>query len=193
MKPEEIALIYQIRRLGKGENISSFNCGDEDLNDFILNESVLYRQSHLAVTYVIETKNTKKAIGFFSLANDRVSLSDFENKTEFNRFRRKRFVNEKRIKSYPAVKICRLGIDESVKGQSLGTFILDFIKSYFIDDNKTGCRFITVDAYTDAIPFYLKKSFLPLSEDSDADNDHTKLLFFDLAEIEEPYRQTNYR
>lgn len=193
MKPEEIALLYQIRRLDKYENVSSFNCGDEDLNDFILNESVLYRQSHLAVTYVIETKNTKKAIGFFSLANDRVSLSDFENKTEFNRFRRKRFVNEKRIKSYPAVKICRLGIDESVKGQSLGTFILDFIKSYFIDDNKTGCRFITVDAYTDAIPFYLKNSFLPLSEDSDADNDHTKLLFFDLAEIEEPYGQTNHR
>lgn len=183
MTPDEIASRYQIRRLGKGEFVSSFNCGDEDLNDFILNESVRYRQARLAVTYVVEVKGTNKVVGFFSLANDRVSVSDFESKTEFNRFRRKRFVNEKRLKSYPAAKICRLGIDLSAKGQSLGTFLLDFIKSYFVVDNKTGCRFITVDAYTEAVPFYVKNNFLPLS--AEADTDHTKLLFFDLDEIEE--------
>ncbi|MDE6118255.1 MAG: GNAT family N-acetyltransferase [Muribaculaceae bacterium] len=183
MTPDEIANRYQIRRLAKGETIVSFDCGDDDLNDFIINESVQYRQARLAVTYVIEVKNTNRVIGFFSLANDRVSISDFESKTEFNRFRKKRFVNEKRLKSYPATKICRLGIDSSAKGQSLGTFILDFIKSYFVIDNKTGCRFITVDAYADAVPFYLKNNFLPLS--SDSDTDHTKLLFFDLEEIEE--------
>lgn len=183
MTTEEIAQRYQIRRLGKGEAVSSFDCGDEDLNDFILNESVLYRQARLAVTYIIETKGTNNVVGFFSLANDRVSISDFENKTEFNRFRKKRFINEKRLKSYPAAKICRLGIDLSAKGQSLGTFILDFIKSYFVIDNKTGCRFITVDAYNDAVPFYLKNDFLPLSEE--ADTDKTKLLFFDLEAIED--------
>lgn len=32
------------------------------------------------------------------IANDRISLSDFENKTEFNRFRKRQFVNEKRLK-----------------------------------------------------------------------------------------------
>lgn len=183
MTAEEISTRYQIRRLGKGETVKSFDCGDEDLNDFIINESVHYRQARLATTYVIEERLTDKVVGFFSLANDRVSISDFENKTEFNRFRKKRFVNEKRIKSYPAAKICRLGIDMSAKGQSLGTFILDFIKSYFVIDNKTGCRFLTVDAYTEALPFYRKNNFLPLSED--ANNDHTALLFFDLDEIEE--------
>lgn len=183
MTPEEIAQRFQIRRLGKGETVKSFNCGDEDLNDFILNEAVQYRQARLAVTYVIEIKGTDTAVGFFSLANDRVSISDFQNKTEFNRFRKKRFINEKRLKSYPAAKICRLGVDLAAKGQSLGTFILDFIKSYFVIDNKTGCRFITVDAYINAVPFYLKNNFLPLSEE--ADTDQTKLLFFDLEEIEE--------
>ncbi|MBD5358327.1 MAG: GNAT family N-acetyltransferase [Bacteroides sp.] len=183
MTSEEIAHKYQIRRLRRGESVASFNCGDEDLNDFILNEAVKYREARLAVTYVIEIKNTNNVVGFFSLANDRVSISDFESKTEFNRFRKKRFVNEKRLKSYPAVKIGRLGIDLSVKGQSLGTFIIDFIKSYFAVDNKTGCRFITVDAYINAIPFYLKNNFLPLS--TEADTDHTKLLFFDLEEIED--------
>lgn len=183
MTSEQIALTYQIRRLKKDEPVTSFNCGDEDLNDFILNESQLYRKARLAVSYVIEHRTTKQVAGFFSLANDRISISDFDSKTEFNRFRKHRFVNEKRIKSYPAAKICRLGIDIAAKGQFLGTFILDFIKSYFVIDNKTGCRFLTVDAYDDAVPFYLKNQFLPLSEETDTDQ--TKLLFFDLEAIEE--------
>ena len=30
---------YKIRRLQQGEKIESFDCGDADLNDFIINES----------------------------------------------------------------------------------------------------------------------------------------------------------
>ena len=41
-------------------------------------------------------KTTGQLIGYFSLANDRISVTDFEDKTAFNRFRRRRFVNEKR-------------------------------------------------------------------------------------------------
>ncbi|WP_294609695.1 hypothetical protein [uncultured Bacteroides sp.] len=120
---------YDIRRLGKKESIESFDCGDADLNDFILKESSLYRQALLAVSYVMENKQDRQDVSaYFSLANDKVSLNDFESKTEFNRFRKHKFVNEKRLKSYPAVKICRLGGDSSMKGQSVGTFLLNFIK-----------------------------------------------------------------
>ena len=41
------------------------------------------------------------------------------------------------------------------------------IKSYFLADNKTGCRFLTVDAYAAAIPFYLKQHFVPLTSEDD--------------------------
>ena len=170
---------YNIRRLEKQEIVKSFDCGDADLNDFILNESLLYRKELLAVSYAVED-NSKSVIAYFSLANDRVSLSDFEDKTAFNRFRHHRFVNEKRLKSYPAVKICRFGVDLMVK-KHIGTRVLNFIKSYFIEDNKTGCRFITVDAYSSAIPFDLKNGFEPLT--SDDENDATRLLYFDLNDI----------
>lgn len=179
----EIKSRYEVRKLSADEQIKSFNCGDEDLNDFLLNEAALYRKALLAVTYVFEDKNTRKVVAFFSLANDRVSLSDFENKTEFNRFRKMRFINEKRIKSYPAAKLCRLGVDEELKGHSIGTLLLDFIKSYFVVDNKTGCRFLTVDAYADAVPFYLKNGFIPLNEEDK--NDDTRLLYFDLNDVSE--------
>lgn len=173
---------YNVRRLKKTEAVKSFDCGDADLNDFILKESSLYRQALLAVSYVVENKKDNHVVfAYFSLANDKVSLTDFENKTEFNRFRKRRFVNEKRLKSYPAVKICRLGVHTQAKGMHLGSFLLDFIKSYFVIDNKTGCRFLTVDAYAAAIPFYLKNGFVLLNEEgADAD---TRLLYFDLETI----------
>ena len=175
---------YIIRKLGTGERVKSFDCGDADLNDFILNESGHYREALLAVTYVFEAeddKNHEHIVAYFSLANDRVSMSDFPNKTEFNRFRKHRFVNEKRIKSYPAAKICRLAVSQELKGHHIGEFMIRAIKSFFLADNKTGCRFLTVDAYAAAIPFYLKQKFVPLTvEDEGAD---TRLLYFDLNDI----------
>lgn len=177
--------VYNIRKLRLGETIKSFDCGDADLNDFIIAEAPLYRKALLAVTYVMEHKETEQVIGYFSLANDRISVADFKNKTEFNRFRRCRFVNEKRLKSYPAVKLCRLGVECSMRGQAVGTFLLDFVKSYFLDDNKTGCRFLTVDAYPNAVPFYEKNDFLPLRNDDEPLDIPTQLLFFDLRDIEE--------
>lgn len=119
--------IYEIRKLQKDERVKSFNCGDDDLNDFILNKAILYRKSLLAVTYVFENIESKEVIGYFSLANDRVSLNDF--------------------------------------------------------DDKTGCRFITVDAYHDAIPFYKNNDFQYLRKDEY--DIVTRLLYFDLNDIVE--------
>ena len=55
--------------------------------------------------------------------------------------------------------------------------------AYFIIDNKTGCRFITVDAYRSAIPFYEKNGFLPLQEEDDGSP--TRLMYFDLADYKQ--------
>lgn len=48
-----------IRKLQKNEKVNSFNCGDTDLNEFILNESVLYRKALLAVSYVVEDLSSR--------------------------------------------------------------------------------------------------------------------------------------
>jgi hypothetical protein len=108
-----------------------------------------------------------------------ISISDFPDKTAFNQFRKKRFINEKRLKSYPAAKLCRLAVDIHFQRISLGSCILDFIKTYFTDDNKTGCRYLTVDAYVNAIPFYQKNDFDAL--DNADINKHTRLFFYDLV------------
>ena len=70
-----------------------------------------------------------------------------------------------------------------MKGKNIGTILLDFIKHIFVNDNKTGCRFLTVDAYADALPFYLKNGFVPLNDDDIGDK--TRLLYFDLKDMDE--------
>lgn len=181
MNRQEISSRFSIRKIGIDEQIESFDCGDADLNDFILHESQLYRKALLAVSYVLERNDDKSVCAYFSLANDRISIEDFENNTAFNRFRRRRFVNEKRLKSYPAAKICRLAVSSQYRGEHIGSFILNFIKSSFVTDNKTGCRFLTVDAYRQTLPFYSVNHFIPLNEE-DADAG-TRLLFFDLETV----------
>ncbi|MBR6455001.1 MAG: GNAT family N-acetyltransferase [Fibrobacter sp.] len=170
-------------RLQSSNKFKSFDCGDADLNDFILNRATLFDKHMLAVSYAcIDINDTSRPLAYFSLANDKIATSDFASMTEFNRFRRKQgFPNEKRLKSYPAVKLCRLAVDICAKNQKLGTQVLNYIKSMFVIHNKTGCRFITVDAYLAAVPFYEKNGFRMMNlEDNDP---HTRLMYFDLMDL----------
>lgn len=55
---------------------------------------------------------------------------------------------------------------------------MDFIKVFFTDKNKTGCRFIIIDAYKDAIEFYQKNGFDFLTGEDESES--TRLMYFDL-------------
>ena len=90
MTEDEIKAQYRIYKMGENERIESVDCGDTDLNDFILNDAVLYRKEKLAVTYAyIDKDDNTKVAAFFCLSNDRISLADFDNKTKYNKFSRR--------------------------------------------------------------------------------------------------------
>ena len=69
---------------------------DDDLDEFIRNDAFDYLNERLAISYVVGIRN--EIVAYFSIANDRLSYDDFENSTSFNRFRKRHFVNSKRIK-----------------------------------------------------------------------------------------------
>ena len=120
MMKQEVAARFDMRKLGENERVESFDCGDADLNDFILNDALPYRKEKLAITYAyVDRHDNSKVVAFFCLSNDRISLTDFDDKSRYNRFSM-RFVNKKRLKSYPAVKIGRLAVSESMKEMSIG-------------------------------------------------------------------------
>lgn len=171
----------RLRRLNENDRVTQFDCGDEDLNDFILTDAPLYYRVRLATSYVLENSENNEVIGYFSLAHDRISLTDFPSNSAYNRFRKQFFAQSKMFKSYPALKICRLATSKSCHGEGIGAMIVNMIIASYKNDNKAGCRFITVDAYADALPFYYKQGFLPLSKEDE--NASTRLLYFDLESI----------
>lgn len=147
-----------IKKLSPHENRKPFDCGDTDLNDFFLNDSAGHALQLLSVTYVLE--DNKETIAFFSVLNDRIQKDD-RTKGAFRRIR-KTLPPGKHYGSYPAVKVGRFGVDKSHQRLKTGTDVMNYIKILFVDkQQKTGCRFITVDAYNNdcVIMFYEKNGF----------------------------------
>lgn len=170
---------FKLIRLADNYAIKPFDCADEDLNDFIFNSAHHFLSELLAVTHLLEDKEKDVTVAFFSVLNDKVSLKDTNNK-DWNKLRKK-LPSRKKLTSYPAVKLGRLGVSKDYKNLGVGKTILDFLKVHFVLSNKTGCRFLTVDAYGESLGFYEKQGFVYLT-DSDKDKD-TRQMYFDLTPI----------
>jgi len=167
---------FTFRQIEADTEIKSFDCGDADLNDFLICDAKNYLSAMMALTYLLEDNSECKTVAYYSLLNDKI-VFDPEEKLFWNRLNR-RIVNSKRRKEYPAVKIGRLAVSKDYSGQHIGTAILLQIKHMFTTMRRSACRFITVDAYAAAVPFYEKCGFMFLSEKDK--NSRTRAMYFDL-------------
>lgn len=165
----------EIVRLSQNTTIRNFDCDNLDLNEFLLEKAKIYSVELLAVTYLFEHQN--KTIAFYCVSNDRITHDNVSSNSAWKRFLC-RFPHQKRRSDIPAVKIGRLGVHKDYQKNGIGTALLDFIKLQFIDNNKTGCRFITVDAYNDATDFYHRNDFFFF--DDNEKNTKTRLMYHDL-------------
>ncbi len=158
-----------------------FDCGDsliaKDLNEFFLIDSVNYAKELLTVTYAWELE--AETIAYFAVSNDSLRAEDTSSKTRFRKVILKLVPFEKRgHKTSPSVKVGRFAVAKKYQGRDIGSKLMNFIKNFFTDKNKTGCRFIIVDAYKEAVGFYQKNGFDFLTpEDEDQE---TRLMWFDL-------------
>ncbi len=144
-----------------------FDCGHPDLNDFFTNDCINYSKELFGKTYCFTLDSDPSTIVCaFTISNDsiRTNLIPKKNKNRINR----KVPQVKQKKSYPAVLIGRLGVNKDFKKSGVGSELMNFIKSWFIDTkNKTGCRFIVVDSYNEEIPlnYYTKNQFVYLFDD----------------------------
>jgi len=166
---------FQLHKLEDYNQIKSFECEDSDLNDFIFEDTLNYHKQLMGVTYLIVDEK-KDNIVAYTLFNDKITRYENE-RSIWNRLS-KSLPNSKRRKHYPAVKIGRLAVDKNYSNYGLGSGILTFLKILFTSGNRTGCRFITIDAYRTALPFYEKNGFAYMTEKDNKDD--TRLMFFDL-------------
>ena len=67
------------------------------------------------------------------------------------------------IDYYPALKIGRLAVDKRYEKKGIGTYLLhSVIGKALLLSLDLGCRYITVNAKRNAIPFYERNGFLML-------------------------------
>lgn len=168
-------------RLEEIETIKPFDCGDEDLNGFLLDDARYYEEQYLAYTYVLEDEQT--TVGYYSLLNDKISQTTFTK--NLWRKMRQNLPHEKHLGSYPAVKIGRLAVSSAYKGEGFGKRLVGAImRMLLMQKGNSACRFLTVDAYKEAVPFYEKNGFKKMLSDTEIKEEaHTIPMYLDLKQI----------
>lgn len=188
--------------LSNPKEIEGFSCGDHDLDEFFNNDCFAYAKELLGKTYCFKLdENPASVICAFTLANAGIRVSDLPNarkkKIETN------IPHVKALKDYPAVLVARLGVSKDFRALHIGSDALSYIKLWFLDpNNKTGCRFMIVDAYNtpSTISFYKQNGFKEVfsTEQQEKDYRHlggentlsTRLLYYDLMNTAEEYMKS---
>lgn len=176
-------------------NFDSFDCDKTDLNEFLKEDAIPHMDELIGVTYVFTpASDPKEIVCFFTVSNDLLQLKEAGSSKKSKI--KKAMPRAKHRPDYPSVKIGRLGVNKQYHGSGISHQLMDFIKGWFRFRNKTGCRFVIVDAYNEnkVLRYYEKNDFdYLLSEEKEKeininrlDEDgslKTRLMFFDLARL----------
>lgn len=176
-------------------DLGDFTCGDADLDDFFANDSFAYYQQLLGKTYLYKLRSLEEdTIAAFTISNASIRVDDLPNA------RKKKIEHDipyqKTCRNYPAVLIGRLGVNKKIHSKHVGSEIINFIKYWFVEpNNKTGCRFVLVDAYNNpfTIKFYESNSFKMMFSNEEQEKQYrrlkpdsslnTRIMYFDLINL----------
>ena len=128
-------------------DIVSFDCERESVNEFFREEAQGYQDELFGKTYYFcLPQNPSSVVAGFTVANASIFTK------HLSRTRREKIGSEvhhqKGLINYPSVLLAQLGVDRRYKGNHLGSQIIDFVSTWFVSQsNKSGCRYLIVDAY----------------------------------------------
>lgn len=142
------------------QQCKGFTCKDEDITEFFTQDYADYAYQLLGKSYCFVKPETSDIVCAFTVANSSVKVDSLPSNLR-NKLNRK-IPNAKRRPQYPAVLVGQLAVSDLFSGHHGGDELLDFIKSWFIDPlNKTGCRYVIVDAvnHQKVFEYYQRNGF----------------------------------
>ncbi len=142
------------------QQCKGFTCKDEDITEFFTQDYADYAYQLLGKSYCFVKPDTSEIVCAFIVANSSVKVDSLPSNLR-NKLNRK-IPNAKRRPQYPAVLVGQLAVSDLFSGHHVGDELLDFIKSWFIDPlNKTGCRYVIVDAvnHPKVFEYYQRNGF----------------------------------
>ena len=168
---------WVLSKLGDLGCCECFTCGDSDIDEYFREDVVEHRAELISQTYYLyEVTQPDLILALLGFSNDTVRSKDIKGRVSTSAV--------KRYKSLPAVKLTRFGVSKQYQRMHIGTNALNLVKKFFTFDNRTGCRFVTVDAYNKPgiISFYKSNGFSFLTEkDLNKDN---RAMYFDLLSFQ---------
>ena len=142
------------------QQYKGFTCKDEDITEFFTQDYADYAYQLLGKSYCFVKPDTSEIVCAFTVANSSVKVDSLPSNLR-NKLNRK-IPNAKRRPQYPAVLVGQLAVSDLFSGHHVGDELLDFIKSWFIAPlNKTGCRYVIVDAvnHPKVFEYYQRNGF----------------------------------
>ena len=161
------------------EQVHAFDCGNEDLNDFLSTEEVRrYEQEMVGKTYLVFHKG--RLVGFFTVSQGGLRIEYLRKWKSFSR------MSEMKLEAIPALVIGRLAVDGGHQGRGIGRALIKYIAGMAIEtQGKMGVRLLILQAKPESIEFYMKCGFqltVPTARERKRKN---RTMFFDLSSIDE--------
>ena len=178
--------------LSEKQVITSFDCGNADLNEFFNRDAIEYNRQLLSQTCFFRHKISGEVVCAFSFSASSIKTSDLPGS---RRKKVKEYIpREKSLKSYPGLLIGRLGVAKQFNGQGVGSQMIDYIKDFCRLNFPSFVRFLLVDAYNEpaVIGFYQKNDFIPVFSTEDQEKEtyrqsadevlRTRYMFYDMMQ-----------
>jgi len=148
---------WDIQPLGRGHDRSAFDCGNVGLNEWLQKRSGQWQKKELARCYVAVPKGEARVVGYYAISSHHVGYDSLP---------AEQAKGLPRI-DVPVVLLGRLAVDQSVRGQGLGSLLLiDALRRAEQLAARLGIRAVEVDAIDEtARQFYLKFGFTPLEDE----------------------------
>jgi GNAT superfamily N-acetyltransferase len=166
-------LAVTIRRLEEFDDVESFDCGDEPLNNYLKRHAWSNQQkSSIGVTYVATEESAPHAVlGYFTLATSSVPRDSLP----------KKYVRGLPPYDQPLVLLARLAVDRRFTGKGIGdALIAEAFKITLRVADEVGSRCIITDAYRDRVGWYAKYGFIPIEG---GQKDGPQKMFLDVRTI----------
>lgn len=148
-----MAPTVEIRPLAKGDDRSTFSCGEPDLDRFFEHYAGQNQfKLHLAVTYVAVVDG--RIVGFATVTAASIERAGLPGARL-----------KKRLPGYPlpVLRLARLGVDARVQGQGIGKALLAHILRVALElRDQAGCVGVVADVKPGAVPFYASLGFEPV-------------------------------
>lgn len=183
IKSSEIIL----RKLDDTMDVSSFDCGKDELNGFLRENAIEDFKKRMNVTYVL--LHGKRVLAYYCILADRIDTKvDPIRRSIRDRLKRK---SDYRYTSFPSIKIGRLAVDKDFQSANhcevhLGRLIVNGLKYQYATERQFGCRYLTVDAVNNerTLHFYKRNGFIPMIAKPSKDPEETVPMLFDLATMQ---------